>query len=101
MATMSDEDIERLGKQFTEGVIQTLGKWFLIALFIVVSFSLVSDYFRWGYDSSDDLRIEQTFGQRSDMQIRRDAATGCQYLESSEGHLTPRLEPSGAQLCVR
>lgn len=38
-------------------------------------------------------------GQRSEMAVRVDALTGCQYLADVRGGLTPRLGPDGRQLC--
>lgn len=37
--------------------------------------------------------------KRSGMTIRYDAMTGCQYLESSRGGLTPRLDKSVKMIC--
>lgn len=48
-----------------------------------------------GRDSTD------TPDKRSGMAIRYDAMTGCQYLESSGGGLTPRLDSTGKQICER
>lgn len=38
---------------------------------------------------------------RSDMKIMTDHLTGCQYLMSSRGGLTPRLDENGKQMCVK
>jgi hypothetical protein len=38
---------------------------------------------------------------RSGMRPRTDARTGCQYLETSQGGITPRLDSSGRHICTR
>jgi hypothetical protein len=38
--------------------------------------------------------------KRSNMNVRTDYKTGCQYLESSKGELTPRLQKDGTHLCL-
>ena len=38
---------------------------------------------------------------RSDMQIMTDHQTGCQYLMSARGGLTPRLDENGKQMCTK
>ena len=36
---------------------------------------------------------------RSGLRLRTDARTGCQYLESTSGGLTPRLDRGGQHIC--
>ena len=36
---------------------------------------------------------------RSGLRLRTDARTGCQYLESTGGGLTPRLDRNGKHVC--
>lgn len=38
---------------------------------------------------------------RSDMRIMTDHQTGCQYLMSARGGLTPRLDENGRQMCTK
>jgi len=45
------------------------------------------------YDSCDGE------GHRCGLRIRTDALTGCQYLESSQGSLMPRLDRQGRPMC--
>ncbi len=40
-----------------------------------------------------------SYGNRSGLGLRRDHGTGCQYLESRFGGLTPRLGADGRQIC--
>jgi hypothetical protein len=42
-----------------------------------------------------------TWGPRSGLVPRTDSLTGCQYLESSRGALTPRLNRDGQHICSR
>ncbi len=51
-------------------------------------------FFDIGKDDSD------SEDKRSDMSVRTDYKTGCQYLESSKGELTPRLQKDGTHLCL-
>lgn len=39
--------------------------------------------------------------KRSGMRIRIDYLTGCQYLESTKGSFTPRLDKTGFPLCSK
>ncbi len=47
-------------------------------------------------DDSDPLE-----GPLSNMAVRTDALTGCQYLETKSGGITPRLDASGEQVGCR
>lgn len=40
-------------------------------------------------------------GERSGMRLYTDAQTGCQYLATSGGSLTPRLSATGEHICDR
>lgn len=40
-------------------------------------------------------------GERSNMRILIDHGTGCQYLQSAGGGITPRLGAKGAHMCVK
>jgi len=40
-------------------------------------------------------------GGRSGLIIRTDALTGCQYLTTTRGGLTPRVDRHGAPLCAQ
>lgn len=45
--------------------------------------------------------LDSTDGRdaRSGMRLRVDYGTGCQYLESTWGSLTPRLDEAGKPMC--
>lgn len=40
-------------------------------------------------------------GERSNMRILIDHGTGCQYLQTAGGGITPRLDAKGAHMCVK
>ena len=63
----------------------------LMGLFIAVIFSG-----RKPLDATDNL----VTGARSQMRILVDHSTGCQYLRSSSGGLTPRLDAQGKPMCT-
>ena len=48
------------------------------------------------FNPKDDSDSED---KRSNMLIRTDYKTGCQYLESTRGYLTPRLDSDKNQIC--
>lgn len=47
------------------------------------------------YDATDGPN-----GERSNMALRTDHGTGCQYLETLWGGITPRMGPDGKQVCT-
>lgn len=59
--------------------------WF----FIIISFG---NHFKIGFDDTDG-------DTRSNMVIRVDNLTKCQYLQGSGGGLTPRLDTRGKHIC--
>jgi hypothetical protein len=61
----------------------------------IVSAFLIGEFTDIGRDDSD------TATSRSNMAVRTDALTGCQYLESSKGLLSPRLRGDGEQVGCR
>lgn len=92
---MTDEGLKNTGKQFMEGALAVLAKYFMIGLAFVLAFTLLADWQRWGMDGTDDRET----GQRSGMALRTDHGTGCQYLESAKGGITPRLDRNGKHYC--
>lgn len=55
----------------------------------------------WGGAKPLDDTDNKITGVRSDMRILVDHGTGCQYLRSASGGLTPRLDASGKPMCKR
>ena len=66
----------------------------LIAVLVVITISAIYSLLKLGKDDSDSSEI------RSNMSVRTDYKTGCQYLESSKGDLTPRIQKDGRHLCL-
>lgn len=88
---MTPKEVEKIGKQLTEGAITAIGKWAIIALLGFTAWQWVSPPAR---DATDP-----PSGARSGMRLRTDSGTGCQYLETRAGALSPRLGPDGKQVC--
>lgn len=67
--------------------------WLTEALLFAVLLCLVLHWLGNKRDNSDAKR-------RSGLIVRTDALTGCQYLETILGGVTPRLDKDGKQICV-
>ncbi|MBO9492188.1 hypothetical protein J7384_17640 [Endozoicomonas sp. G2_1] len=63
--------------------------WIFLAL---LAFQFGYNFFGFGMNSTDGPN------QRSNMVVRVDHQTGCQYLESARGGLTPRVDIKGNHL---
>ncbi len=87
--------MEQLGYDFAIGAMRAIGKILIIIIILTSVVSLVLDYFRIGFDSTDD----HENGKRSDLKVHVDYGTGCEYLRARGGSLTPRLGPDGKQIC--
>lgn len=74
-------------KEYTRWV----GKWCAIALLV----TWTMDQAPLGRDDSDE---QGWFGARSGMSPMTDRLTGCQYLSTSSGGITPRLGADGRHL---
>lgn len=89
-----NKDFEEIGRSLTSGALIEIGKWFIIATLVVVTFRWADD--RWQItdrDSSDGR------SGKSGMIVRTDAFSGCQYLETKDGSITPRMGVDGKQIC--
>lgn len=62
--------------------------------FYVVTISFIISCFH--IDNSD-----KNIFKRSDMAIKTDYLTGCQYLVTFWGGITPRLDKDGKQVCIK
>lgn len=56
---------------------------------------------QFGWNQSSIGRDATDGEQRSGMALRTDAETGCQYLEGTNGGITPRLNSNGEHICSR
>lgn len=88
---MTPKEVEQIGKRLTEGALWAIGKWTLIVMVGTALFQAVSPPAR---DATDP-----PSGARSGMLLRTDNGTGCQYLETKDGALSPRMGPDGKQVC--
>lgn len=84
-------EYQHLGFNFAMGV------HFYIAVFLTVAVALVA-LIHWIAPSPRDATDSPT--ARSGVTLRTDYGTGCQYLETSEGGITPRLDRTGRQVCA-
>lgn len=89
-------ELQFVGRHLFEGALEGFGKWVVIAFIVFAIVGALASGLRVGFDSTDS-----PHGKRSNMRLRTDYGTGCQYLESSAGHLTPRLNAEGSHVCPR
>lgn len=68
--------------------------WVVLALVTVIVFGL-SAMSKWQPTDSTDYSTSD----RSGLKLHTDAMTGCQYLSTSGGGITPRLDRNGHQVC--
>ena len=74
----------------------------LIVIVALVALSFASNYFRWGYDDTDDKRPGSWFGKRSNLSVYTDHLTGVQYVKGGLfGDITPRLDRDGKPIVVK
>lgn len=85
-----DKDAQRLGKMMARGALSEIGTLVLVWLLIVTAIS-------WAISPGDD--SESPTGKRSGLRPRTDHLTGCQYLETKDGGITPRVDRHGRQIC--
>lgn len=74
-------------KEYTRWV----AKWVLFGIFV----SWLINQMPFGRDNTDE---PGWFGKRSGVTPTIDRATGCQYLRTSDGGITPRLDFDGRQV---
>jgi len=68
----------------------------LIFIAAVLIITLAANYFRWGYDDTDDKRPGEMFGKRSGLTLYTDHLTGVQYVKAGLfGVIHPRLDKDG------
>jgi hypothetical protein len=74
-------------QMFARWFIRGCGKWLLIGAAVMLVFGQLP----FGRDDTDP----GAWGARSGLVPSTDAATGCQYLRTSGGGITPRLTQEG------
>lgn len=86
--------MEELEKTIKNGVAKEIGTFWLLFASALFAGILIMDYVR-PYDNTDNGK------ERSGLTIRTDNLTGCQYLSTPSGGLTPRMDQSGTyQICT-
>lgn len=73
-------------------VFRRIAKTILFFIICTLIFSWLATIFQIGFDSTDG-------ASRSGMKIYTDAMTGCEYLSSQTGGLTPRLDKNSKHIC--
>lgn len=68
--------------------LQPIVHWVLIGWVLCILGSVFLSQTGFGRDNTDGAK-------RSGMALRTDYGTGCQYLETTEGGITPRLDVNG------
>ena len=88
---MTNQEIRRVGTHFAFGVIFAASLWLAFALIAQAGIDAL------GWRHLDD--TDSASGDRSGVKPRIDYGTGCQYLETAGGGITPRLGRDGKQVC--
>ena len=70
----------------------TIKTMFKIIFWLLVAFALIQSL---KLDSTD-----KDLFHRSDLKLHIDAQTGCHYLTTWTGQITPRLDKNGKQVCT-
>lgn len=83
------------GKLLMRGFLLEAAWWLACIVFLTVIAGGIALAFGIGLDDTDN----RLTGDRSGMRLRTDAGTGCQYLETSDGAITPRRRADGRQVC--
>jgi hypothetical protein len=73
--------------------------FFIVA---VIAISLAANYFRWGYDDTDDKKPGAMFGKRSGLTLYVDHMTGVQYIKAGIfGAACPRIDKDGHPIIAK
>lgn len=77
--------------------LKMFAEWLIVILIIAVIIQYLIAASPIGRDDTDEGR--GWFARRSNMTVYTDHKTGCQYLATPSGGLTPRLDGEGKQIC--
>ncbi|MCG7348957.1 DUF6440 family protein [Sphingomonas sp. ACRSK] len=88
-------DMMQAGRDVARGVMLEIARLALVWIGITILLALILSALGYGWDDTDD----RGAGVHSQMALRTDHGTGCQYLETSGGGITPRLNADGKQVC--
>lgn len=86
---------ERMGDAVAQGILRGVGFCIIVGIIAALGLTALRNWTGASMDDSD-----RDSWHRSGMVVRTDALTGRQYLESSAGHLVPRLGANGLQIVV-
>ena len=89
---MNEETIIALISKGVKDGLDKFFKFFAWVILIIMVVCFLYNLTDFGKDSTDSPN------ERSNMVIRTDYKTGCEYLESGSGGLTPRLNVNSQQL---
>ena len=82
-----------------KGAHMTLGVIVCLSLLLVWTYCVTQALIAWGWSDGAYDDTDHPSGERSNMALRTDHGTGCQYLETLWGGITPRLNSDGKQIC--
>jgi len=88
---MTPKELEKVLKN----VISWLATGFIISFGIIIIIMILNDDFK---RNTTDFPFPD---KRSNMELHIDALTGCHYLSSKNGGLTPRLSSNGNHICLK
>jgi hypothetical protein len=88
-------ETRKVARDAARGVVDVVATWVLV--FVGVSMMLTALANRFSATDNSDAG----WANRSNLSIRTDHLTGCDYLETRPGGITPRLRPDGSQVCKR
>jgi len=91
--TDATETAVRAYGRLIKNALATIGLFVALGMGLKAADDLLFFYTEIGADETDG------HGSRSGIALRTDNGTGCQYLESRFGGLTPRLDRAGKQIC--
>jgi len=96
MKMFNEDDFVMLRKAIGTGITDAIAFVLIVYLFSIGVGYLYGLIFA-DYDNTDDKQN----GVRSGVELVIDHGTGCQYLQSQLGYLTPRMDKEGKQVCAK
>lgn len=88
---LTDDQLRRIGRELFKGAWQ----YFALVLGLTLLLYVAIQWATGGLDYDDT----DGHSTRSGMKLRTDYGTGCQYLETTDGGITPRLDSAGSLMC--
>lgn len=94
---MTRDEIKAAAREMGYGFVSGVALYVVPGLLLMIAFSWAGDSLGWREADDTDLSTSV----RSGVALRVDHGTGCQYLETSQGHIIPRVDASGKHMCGR